>query len=108
MKKRLQYLAISELAEGMVLGAPLVLSERGITSFSLPAGHELTESNIRQIALRRGEFACIAVDDPRTDAERETECAAARARLELIFSKADLNQPALSGLFNAVLAYRSQ
>lgn len=107
MNTRLRYLSFSDVSEGMVLGAPLTIAEHGIANFSLPAGHVLTESNIRQMAVRRGEFACIAVDDPRSDEERAAEQAALTERLEHIFQVADRANPAIAGLYAAVLAYRS-
>jgi hypothetical protein len=107
MRKRLRYLPLSEVVEGMVLGAPLTIAEHGVTNFSLPAGQELTESNLRQIALRHGEFACIQEDDPRTDAQRAAELAEHQTRLAKIFARADMSRPMLAGLHDAVLAYRS-
>jgi len=107
MNKRLRYLPLSEVVEGMVLGAPLTIAEHGVTNFSLPPGQELTESNLRQIALRHGEFACILEDDPRTDEQRAVELAAYQARLAKIFARADMSRPVLTGLHDAVLAYRS-
>ncbi|MCE1241413.1 MAG: hypothetical protein LWW83_15980 [Azonexaceae bacterium] len=107
MNKHLRYLPISDVVEGMVLGAPLALAEHGITNFTLPAGHELTETSIRQIAMRHGEFLCIVEDDPRSDEEREADLLQHKARLDRIFSQANLEHPALDGLYRAVLAYRS-
>lgn len=107
MNHHLRYLPLSEVLEGMVLGTPLTIAEHGVTNFFLPAGHELTESNIRQIALRHGEFVCIQEADPRSDEERAAALQAAEARLDKIFSLADLSRPAMAGLRAAVLAYRS-
>lgn len=91
----------------MVLGAPLTIAEHGVTNFFLPAEHELTESNIRQIALRNGEFVCINEVDERSDEVRAAELAAVQQRLDKIFSLADLSRPAMAGLRAAVMAYRS-
>lgn len=107
MKQRLRYLPLNELVEGMVLGASLTIAEHGVTNFALPAGQVLTEDNLRQIALRHGEFACIAEDDPRSDEACAAERAQHEARLQRIFANADLDQPAVAGLYAAVLAYRS-
>ena len=107
MKTRLRYIALSEAEEEMVLGAPLTIAEHGVTNFSLPAGHVLTEQNIRQIALRHGEFVCIAVPETRSDAECAEALAQAQARLDVIFSLVDRHRPAIAGLYKAVLAYRS-
>ncbi|WP_306603316.1 hypothetical protein [Azonexus sp.] len=107
MKQRLRYLPLSDIEEGMVLGAGLTISVNGVTNFTLPAGHALTESNIRQIALRHGEFVCIAEEDTRSDEAYAADLAITRCRLEQIFSRADLAQPSIAGLYAAVLAYRS-
>lgn len=106
MNYRLRYLPLPEVTEDMVLGAPVALVEHGVIRFSLPAGHALTEANVRQLAVHRAEYVCIRDDDPRSDEEREREWAAAEQRLDHIFRKADLDDPALAGLYQAVLAYR--
>lgn len=100
------YLPISDAREGMVLDAPLVLAEHGVRNFSLPAGHELTETNIHQMALRHAEFVCIQQDDERSSEERQAEQAASEARLAHIFRSADLNNPTMARLYEAVLAFR--
>lgn len=107
MRKRLRYLPLSDVVEGMVLGAPLALAEHGITNFTLPQGHVLTESSIRQIGMRHGEFLCVEEDDPRSDEEREAENLAHAARLDKIFALANREQPAVAALYQAVLNYRS-
>jgi len=107
MKQRLRYLPLNELLEGMVLGASLTIAEHGVTNFALPAGHVLTEDNLCQIARRGGEFACIAEEDPRSDEDRAAEQAANAAQLQRIFANADMERPAVAGLYAAVLAYRS-
>lgn len=90
----------------MVLGAPLILAEKGVISFSLPVGHVLTDSNIQQMKVRQAEFVCVQEADQRSDAERADAWAQAEARLQRIFRAADLSQPALSGLYSAVRAFR--
>ena len=107
LKTRLRYIPLSEAREDMVLGAPLIIAEHGVTNFSLPAGHELTEQNIRQIALRHGEFLCIQEADSRSEAEYAEAVERSRARLDVIFSLVDRSRPAAAGLYKAVLAYRS-
>lgn len=107
MKQHLRYLPLPEVVEGMVLGAPLTITEHGVTNFALPVGHVLTDSNLRQIAQRHGEFACIAEDDPRSDEVCAAEYARLQDRLDSIFSRADRSKPAIAGLYAAVLAYRS-
>lgn len=106
MNYRLRYLPLSEVTEGMVLGAPLVLAERGVIRFSLPAGHGLTEANLRQLAVHQAEFVCIQEIDDRSDQQREQEIAAHERRLARIFRTADLDDPVVASLYNAVLAYR--
>ena len=107
MPERLRFLSMAEVVEGMVLGKPLVVTKQRIIDFTLPAGHALTETNLRQMRLRQVEFVCIRAEDERTEAEREAELAADAERLTRIFSQADLRDPALAGLHAAVLAYRS-
>lgn len=106
METRLRYLPIADAVEGMVLGAPLVLSEHGINTFSLPVGHALTESNIRQMNVRHAEFVCIQIPDERTLEERDAEWAASETRLRYIFRSADLKNPVMSRLYETVLAFR--
>lgn len=106
MEIRLRYLPISDVQEGMLLGAPLVLSEHGVSNFSLPAGHELTESNLRQMSVRHAECVCIQLPDERSEAERDAAWKASEARLRHIFRSSDLNSPATARLYQAVLAYR--
>jgi hypothetical protein len=106
METRLRYLPISDVSEGMVLGAQLVLSEHGISNFSLPAGHALTETNLRQIAIRHAEFVCVQVQDERSEEERNAEWKIAETRLRHVFRAADLHDPVISRLYEAVLAFR--
>lgn len=106
MNYRLRYLPLPDIAAGMVLGAPLTLAEKGVISFSLPVGHVLTESNLQQMRVRQAEFVCVQEDDQRSDAERADAWAQAEARLQRIFRAADLRQPALAGLYDAVRAFR--
>lgn len=106
MNYRLRYLPLPEVTEGMVLGAQLVVAEQGVVRFSLPAEHALTEANLRQLAVRQAEFVCIREEDSRSDEDREKEWAVHEMRLARIFRAADLDEPAMAGLYNAVLAYR--
>lgn len=106
MVTRLRCLPFSSIDQGMVLGAPLTVPEQGVVSFVLPAGHELTESNLRQMAIRQAEYACVCEEDSRSDEIREMEWAASEKRLQEIFRLADLSQPALAGLYGAVLRLR--
>ncbi len=107
MKQRLRYLPLSDIEEGMVLGAGVMIPVHGVTNFTLPAGHALTESNIHQIALRHGEFICIVEEDTRSDEAYAADLAITESRVDKIFSQADLTEPAIAGLYGAVLAYRS-
>lgn len=107
MDMRLRYLPIHEVEEGMTLAAPVVLTEHGVSNFSLPAGHVLTETNLRQMVLRHAEFVCVALPDERSDEAREADKKASEARLRQIFRSADLHDSLMSRLFEALLAYRS-
>jgi hypothetical protein len=107
MNYRLRYLQLPDVSEGMVLGAPLVLmADNGVISLTLPAGHVLNESTLRQLHVRHAEFVCIQVEDERSDEERAAEVEQAEARLKRIFRGADLSRPAVAGLYEALLAYR--
>jgi hypothetical protein len=107
MRERLRFLSMAEVEEGMVLGKPLVVAKQGVIDFTLPTGHALTETNLRQMTVRQVEFVCICAEDTRTDAEREAELANETERLARVFVQADLREPTLAGLHAAVLAYRS-
>lgn len=106
METRLHFLPIAEAEEGMVLGAPVVLPEHGVSNFNLPAGHTLTESNIHQMAVRHAEFVCIQTPDERSPEEREAEWSVHEMRLQQIFRAADLEDPTMARLYQAVLAFR--
>ena len=106
METRLRYLPIADVQEGMVLGAALVLAENGVSNFSLPAGHELTETNLRQMAVRHAEFVCVQVPDERGEAERDAEWKASEARLRHIFRATRPGDPVMGKLYEAVLAFR--
>ncbi len=107
MNKRLRYIPFSDAAEGMVLGAPLTIAEHGVTNFSLPAGHVISASSLRQIQQRHGEYLCIAENDPRSDEEIQAGKKAVEARVNRIFAGADLTQANMAAFYKAVLAYRS-
>ncbi len=104
---RKHYLPFGEVAPGMILGEPLMLTERDVLRLRLPAGHELTEGNLRQLRALHAEFVCVAMPDLRSDEEIAAEAARAAARVMDIFAGADLSNPALAALFDRVLAYRS-
>lgn len=107
MATRIRYLPIEDVTPGMVLGAPLVVAEMGVTTFTLPAGHQLTESNMAQIAQRNAEWACIEEVDERSDDERAACLQATQEHLDSLFAQADRSQPAIVALCDAVLRYRS-
>lgn len=107
MATRIRYLPIEDVTSGMVLGAPLTITEQGVTTFTLPAGHLLTDSNMAQIAQRNAEWACVVEDDPRSDEERSGDTQAIQDRLDHLFAQSDRSQPAIAALYDAVLRYRS-
>lgn len=107
-RTRKHYLPFGEVEPGMVLGEPIALTERHVLRFSLPAGHELTEGNLRQLAAHHAEFVCIALPDTRSDEEIAAESAQAAANVVRIFERANLANPAVAALFERVLAYRSE
>ena len=106
MSTRLRYLPLHEATEGMLLGAPLMLAEHGVITFSLPAGHELTASNLQQMNVHHAEFVCIQEEDERSNEEREAAWRKSEERLQHIFRAADLEKPAVARLYQAVLAFR--
>lgn len=106
MNYRCRYLPTYEVTEGMVLYAPLRIAKNGVLRFCLPQNHELTADNLRQLTIHQAEFVPIRVEDERSEEKQVREYALQEARLNQIFSAADMTQPAIAGLFNAVLTYR--
>lgn len=107
-KTRRQYLPFHEVDAGMVLADPIRLTDRHVVRFSLPAGHALTETDLRQLTTFGTEYVCIAAPDTRSAEQVADETAASAARLQRIFGNADLSRPALAALYRRVLAYRSR
>ena len=107
MRTRTQYIPIEEAESGMVLGAPAVVSQHGMVRYSLPAGHVLTEDNLRQLKAHQAEFVFIAIPDTRSDEQVAVDAALAARRTMEIFAGADLSDPTMAYLFDYVLAYRS-
>lgn len=107
-KTRRRYLPFNEVLAGMILSEPIRLVERQVLRFSLPAGHELTEGNLRQLAIHGAEYLCIDLPDWRSDEEVAAQAALTATKVMRIFKGADLSSPALAGLFERVLAYRSR
>lgn len=97
---------LHEAEEGMVLALPVVVAEHGVVTLRFPAGHELTESNLRQLAVHHAEFVCVEIEDARSEEQREQDWQAHEARLQHIFRNADLEQPATAALYAALLAFR--
>lgn len=106
MATRLHYLPLAALQPGMVLGRPLVITDRSRITLRLPAGHLLTEAGLEQLHAHHAEYACVKVDDPRTEAEQQADAAQQEARLRDIFRFANLDAPNIHAFFNALLAYR--
>lgn len=107
MRTRPRYLPLNEAAAGMVLGTPVQMGRQGQHRYSLPAGHTLTEDNLRQLFIHHAEFIYIAEPDTRSDAEVAVDAARAARRVMEIFDGADLEDPTTAALFDKVLAYRS-
>lgn len=107
MRTRTHYIPLVEAKAGMVLGAPVVVSQHGIVRYSLPSGHPLTEDNLRQLKAHQAEFLFIATPDTRSDEQVAIDAALAARRTMEIFAGADLGDPTMALLFDQVLAYRS-
>jgi hypothetical protein len=106
-RRRKHHLPLGEVEPGMILGEAVVIAERDTLRLRLPADHELTETNLRQLGAYHAEFVCVSLPDPRNDEEVAADTAAAATRVTEIFSGADLSQPAVAALLERVLAYRS-
>ena len=100
------YLPLFSVRAGMTLARPAVVSERQVTALMLPAGHELTESNLAQLRAHHAHYLCIAEEDTRGDVLRAQNIAMQSARLDRIFCNADLEQPEMRAFYEAVRAYR--
>ena len=107
MRLRQTYIATFEAKPGMRLARPIikVFNQR---LFQLLAGTELTEDHIRQIVVRGIHCLVIEEVDPRSDDERMRDLARIEAVTQNIFSEADMNRPAIAGLYAAALDYRLQ
>ncbi len=107
MRTRTHYIPIVEVEAGQVLGAPVVISNRGIVRLKLPAGHTLTKDNLHQLTAHQAEFIFVAEPDERSDEQVAVDAALSARRTMEIFAGADLTDPTLAALFDQVLAYRS-
>lgn len=107
-EKRLRYLPFDEIEAGMVVGQPVNITDRNILRLHLPAGHLLTEGNLRQLYANGAEFICIALPETRSDEQIAGDAAAAARRTLRIFEDADISEPNMAALFDRVLGYRSK
>lgn len=107
MRTRTHYIPLETAAAGMALGAPVNVVTSGVMRFSLPAGHKLTEDNLRQLTIHRAEYIFVAEPDTRSDAKVAEDAALAARRLMQIFENADLSDGTTAALFDQVLAFRS-
>ncbi len=107
MKKRHHYLPIEQALPGMVISAPMQISQQGFLSMTLPAGLVLTQENINQLIAHRAEFVDVDLDDPGSDEQVADDAAHAAHRLLEIFEGADLSEPYMANFFDQVLIYRS-
>ena len=108
VRLRRHYLPFDEVEPGMVLGEAITLTDRHVLRFSLPAGHTLTETNLRQLAVHHAEFVCIAMPDQRSDEQIAADVAAATARVRDIFAGGDMSHPVLAALYARVLSFRTR
>lgn len=106
-RMRTHYIPIEQAEAGMVLGAPVVISQHGIVRYSLPSGYPLTADNLRQLKAHQAEYLFIATPDARSDEQIAVDAALAARRTMEIFAGADLEDPTMAMLFDQVLAYRS-
>jgi hypothetical protein len=107
MRIRQRYIPIIEAEGGMVLRAAANAVSGGALSFSLPAGHVLTEDNLHQLNAHRVEFIFVTEPDLRTDQEVAADAALVARQVMRIFAGADLSDSTMAELFDQVLAYRS-
>lgn len=107
MRTRHHYIPIVEAKEGMVLGAPANAVSGGSMSFSLPAGHALTDENLDQLLAHHMEFLFVLKPDTRSDEQVAIDAAMAARRIIRIFDGADFSDANTATLFDQVLTYRS-
>lgn len=107
MATRTRHLAPHDLQPGMVLAQALTLVEHGIVTYTLPAGHVLTQENQQQLASHHAVCVQIEQEDTRTETQREADALRQAGRLKMIFRHADLGAPENQALVQALLAHRS-
>lgn len=104
---RQRYLPIEEATEGMLLASEANAVRGGAHSFSLPAGHALTEQNLAQLRKHEVEFLFVQVEDTRSADQIAVDAAMAARRVISIFDGADFSDPNMAALFDQVLRFRS-
>jgi hypothetical protein len=107
MATRTRYLALSDLAPGMVLAQPLTQVEHEVVTYTLPAGHVLTDENLHQLASHHAVGALVLQEIDRSDAQHLAHIQRQSARLQMIFRHADLTVPQTQALVAVLLAHRS-
>ena len=107
MRTRTHYIPLETTSAGMMLGAPVNVVTHGVMRFSLPAGHELTDDNLRQLTIHRAEYVFVSEPDTRSEATVAEDAALAAHRVMQIFENADLGDATTAALFDQVLAFRS-
>lgn len=107
MRTRHQYIPVTQIAPGMVLGETVQVVERGLLSMVLPPGHLLTPDNVNQLNAHHAEFICIDQPDERSDEQITLDTEQATHRVQEIFKDGNLEDPTLQALFDQVMAYRT-
>ena len=107
MKTRRQYIPVTEVEPGMVLGETVQVVERGLLSMVLPPGHPLTPDNVNQLNAHHAEFICIDQPDDRSDEQIALDTEQAAHRVQEIFKDCNMDDPTLLALFDKVMAYRN-
>ena len=107
MKTRRQYIPVTEIEPGMVLGETVQVVERGLLSMALQPGHLLTPDNVSQLNAHHAEFICIDQPDDRSDEQIALDTEQAAHRVQEIFKDCNMDDPTLLALFDQVMAYRN-
>ncbi|MBT3067902.1 hypothetical protein [Rhodoferax sp. U11-2br] len=107
MKTRRQYIPVTDIEPGMVLGETVQVVEHGLLSMVLPPGHLLTADNLNQLHAHHAEYICIDQPDERSDEQIALDTELAARRVQDIFRDCKLDDPTLLSLFDQVMAYRT-
>ncbi len=107
MRTRHHYIPVADAKAGMLLGAPANAVSGGAASFSLPAGHTLTQENLHHFEAHCVEFIFVDEPDLRSDEDVAIDSARVAKRVMDIFEGADLTEPTVLALFDQVLLYRN-